>query len=156
MAGLAEIIEAEGPMHAAQAYQRYAKAAGGHRVGREVHRTFDALNVRGVRTGQWLRIKDRVTNLSGATLYAPGSPPVVLRQRGPRELMDIPRSEIRALMDALELKGSPGELKRAVLKELGFDYLARHCGVRRWTRMAHAAYFHRSSNGIFVYSFAPW
>jgi very-short-patch-repair endonuclease len=140
MAGLAEIIEAEGPMHAAQAYQRYAKAAGGHRVGREVHRTFDALNVRGVRTGQWLRIKDRVTNPSGATLYAPGSPPVVVRQRGPRELMDIPRSEIRALMDALELEASPSELKRAVLKELGFvrmtertiDYLDQ-CLRYKWT-----------------------
>ncbi|MET0862809.1 MAG: AAA domain-containing protein, partial [Nakamurella sp.] len=120
MQGLAEIIRAEGPMYALQAYQRYAKASGVNRVGREAHRHFDALNVRGVRTGHWLRLKDRVSDPSGATLYAPDSPPVVLRQRGPRDLMEIPRSEIKTLMDALDLDANPAELKRAVLRELGF------------------------------------
>jgi hypothetical protein len=120
MHGLAEIIRAEGPMHAALAYQRYTKAAGAQRIGREAHRLFDALNVRGVRTGQWLRIKDRVSNPSGATLYGPGTPPVVLRERGPRDLIEIPRSEIKSLMNALELDAGVADLKRAVLRELGF------------------------------------
>jgi hypothetical protein len=78
------------------AYQRYAKASGSQRVRHQTQLRFNALNARGVRLANWLRLDDGITDPSGATLYAPGTPPVVLRQRGPRELTDIPRSEIRA------------------------------------------------------------
>ncbi|MEP6560830.1 MAG: AAA domain-containing protein, partial [Nakamurella sp.] len=138
--GLAEIIKTEGPMHALQVYQRYAKASGADLVEPQTHRHFDVLNVRGVRGGHWLRVKDRISDPSGATLYAPGSPSVVLRIRGPGEFTDIPRSEIRTLMEALGMEANPTELKRAVLRELGVsrmteqisDYLDQ-CLRYTWT-----------------------
>ena len=120
MAALAEIIEAEGPMHAQRVYQLYVKASGGARVGREAQRTFVALTASGVRTGKWLRVKDRISELPEATLYMPGHPAVLVRTRGPRELQEIPRSEIRSLVDQLELPLGDPEVKRALLRQLGF------------------------------------
>ena len=122
MAAMAEIIEAEGPMHAQRVYQLYVKASGGSRVGREAQRqrTFVALTAGGAHTGRWLRIKDRITEPSEATLYMPGDPAVLVRTRGPRELQEIPRSEIRSLVDQLELPLGDPEVKRALLHQLGF------------------------------------
>ena len=120
MAAMAEIIEAEGPMHAQRVYQLYVKASGGARVGREAQRTFVALTASGVRTGKWLRIKDRISDPPEATLYLPGQPAVLVRTRGPRELQEIPRSEIRSLVDQLELPQGDPEVKRVLLRQLGF------------------------------------
>jgi hypothetical protein len=94
----------------------------------------------GVRTGRWLRVKDRLSQPSDATLYLPGHPPVVVRERGPRELAEIPRSEIRSLIDQLGLAATDPGVKRAVLGQLGFvrltertsDYLDE-CLRYSWT-----------------------
>ena len=120
MEAMSEIIEAEGPIHAQRVYQQYVKASGGWRVGREAQRTFVALTASGVRTGIWLRVKDRISDPAEATLYMPGHPAVAVRERGPRELDEIPRSEIRSLVDQLELSLDDPDLKRALLQQLGF------------------------------------
>jgi hypothetical protein len=140
MDAMAEIIEAEGPMHAHRMYQLYVRASGGQRVGKEAQRLLNTLTANGVRTGQWLRVKDRLSNPPDATLYLPGHPPVVVRERGPRELAEIPRSEIRSLIDQLGLTTSDPGVKRAVLRQLGFvrltertsDYLDQ-CLRYAWT-----------------------
>ena len=69
----------------------------------------NSLTTNGVRTGRWLRVKDRLSHPPDATLYMPGHPAVVLRQRGPRELAEIPRSEIRSLIDQLGLATTTSE-----------------------------------------------
>ena len=120
MAGLSEIIKAEGPMHARRAHQLYVRASGGHRVGPESQRVLNALTARGVRTGLWLRVKDRQSDPAEATLYSPDNLAVIVRERGPRELSEIPRSEIRTLVDLLGLTPNDPGVKRAILNELGF------------------------------------
>ena len=120
MDAMAEIIEAEGPMHAHRMYQLYVRASGGQRVGKEAQRLLNSLTANGVRTGRWLRVKDRLSHPPDATLYMPGHPPVVVRQRGPRELAEIPRSEIRTLINQLGLSTTDPGVKRAVLRQLGF------------------------------------
>jgi hypothetical protein len=70
----------------------------------------------------------------------PGHPPVVVRQRGPRELAEIPRSEIRTLIDQLGLSPTDPGVKRGLLRHLGFvrltertsDYLDQ-CLRYAWT-----------------------
>ena len=120
MDAMAEIIETEGPKHAHRMYQLYARASGGQRVGREAQRLLNTLTANGVRTGRWLRVKDQLSHPPDATLYMPGHPAVVVRQRGPRELAEIPRSEIRTLIDQLGLATTDPGVKRAVLRHLGF------------------------------------
>ena len=120
MDAMADIIEAEGPMHAHRMYQLYVRAYGGQRVGKEAQRLLNSLTANGVRTGRWMRVKDRLSHPPDATLYMPGHPPVVVRQRGPRELAEIPRSEIRTLIDQLGLATTDPGVKRAVLRHLGF------------------------------------
>ena len=78
--------------------------------------------------------------LIGDLLNMPGHPPVVVRQRGPRELAEISRTEIRSLIDQLGLATTDPGVKRAVLRHLGFvrltertsDYLDE-CLRYAWT-----------------------
>lgn len=113
---LAEIITAEGPMHALRAYQLYTRAAGGQRVGKEMKRCFNRAVNAALNTGDLAQVKDNLEGQIEKTLFIPGSPPVRVRERGPRALTEIPRSEIATVIDALDLRGRPAhELKREVL-----------------------------------------
>jgi len=124
VAGLAAIVAAEGPMHGETVYRRYVQATGGLRVGREIQRTLDQLTLRAVRTGTIERLTDGLTATDEATLYAPGTPAVVVRERGTRTLYEIPRSEIVAVMEHLGLdRADVGATKRAVLEFFGFGRL---------------------------------
>ncbi|MGY2892838.1 AAA domain-containing protein [Deinococcus sp. UYEF24] len=99
--GLREIIAAEGPMSAKQAYQSYARASGLH-YSKALQSLLNRSVAQGLRTGvlvqedEWGRVGqvDKVLRL-------PGTPPVRLRQRGPRELAEIPPREVAALMAEL-------------------------------------------------------
>lgn len=121
--GVVEIVTAEGPIHVDRVYHLYVRAAGGQRVGREIRRVLDSAVHRAVRRHQIGRVRDRYAPTGSSTLYVADSPAVVLRERGPRELFDIPRGEIQALMVALGEHLSSSELKRAVLREWGFGRL---------------------------------
>ena len=119
-AGLVDIVSAEGPMHAHRAYRLYTQAAGGHRVGTEIRRAFHAATRQALRTGVLQRQDDDVLELDEKTLYLSGEPSVVVRELGPRQLSDIPRSEVAALIRQLELTGAPiDSIKRAVLDAYG-------------------------------------
>ncbi|GAA2014725.1 hypothetical protein JL107_08640 [Nakamurella flavida] len=121
--GLAAIVAAEGPLHAGRAYQLYVQASGGHRVGREIRRILDGAVDEAVRQGAVDRVQDAYTRTSEATLFLPGAPSVQVRERGPRSLSEIPRGEVRAVLDRLDPGMSPAQLKRAVLHEWGFGRL---------------------------------
>jgi hypothetical protein len=117
MAGLREIVAAEGPIHAERAYRLYALAAGGRRVGPEMRRAFHAATLRALRAGEIRQLDDEVILLDNKTLYAPGGPTVLVRELGPRRLSDVPRSEVAKLVRYLGLAGAADdEVKRAVLE----------------------------------------
>ena len=122
--GLLDIVAVEGPMHAHRAYRLYTQAAGGHRVGTEIRRRFHAATRHALRAGVLQRQDDDVLELDEKTLYLPGKPPVVVRELGPRQLSDVPRSEVAELIRQLGLADAPVDsIKRAVLNAYGLSRL---------------------------------
>jgi very-short-patch-repair endonuclease len=123
VAGLMEIVAVEGPMHALRAYQLYVKAAGGQRVGKEIRRSLNQATSRGLHNRQLAQINDSIVGQIDKTLYLPGQPPVVVRELGPRQLTEVPRSEIQALVERLGDAGPRQEVRRAILNALGLTRL---------------------------------
>ena len=61
-----------------------------------------------------------VVPLDEKTLYAPGKPTVLVRELGPRQLSDVPRSEVAKLIRYLGLERAADDvIKRAVLNAYG-------------------------------------
>jgi very-short-patch-repair endonuclease len=120
IAGLADIIDVEGPMHAQRAYRLHTSAAGGARVGREMRRLFHEATEVGLRTGAFQQVDDDLVGQDEKTLYGISQPPVILRELGPRQLLEVPRSEVAALILDLGLQGQPAAVvRRPVLDALG-------------------------------------
>jgi len=120
IAGLLDIVAAEGPIHAHRAYRVYTQAAGGHRVGTEIRRTFHAATRQALGSGTLRQLDDWLLVQDEKTLYLPGSRPVVVREIGPRQLSDIPRSEVAEVIKNLDLQGAPADvIKRSVLNAYG-------------------------------------
>ena len=129
VAGLLDIVAVEGPMHAHRAYRVYTQAAGGHRVGPEMRRTFHAATRQALRTGVLQQLDDNMLVPDEKTLHIPGKPPVMMRDIGPRQLSDIPRSEVAELIKNLDLGGCPVDvIKRAVLNAYGLIRLTARTG----------------------------
>ncbi|WP_196073285.1 AAA domain-containing protein [Nakamurella alba] len=121
--GILDIVGVEGPILAGRLYRLYAKAAGQNRTGAAIKRVLADVVKHALRDGTLARIDDRSTP-EEITLYLPETEPVLVRDRGPRDLTDIPRSEVRALMDLLELGAELDEDgRRAVLGEYGITRL---------------------------------
>ena len=119
IAGLREIVAAEGPIHAGRAYRLYTRAAGGHRVGKEMRRAFHAATRRALRSGDLRQLDDRIA-ADEKTLYVPGKPSIMVRELGPRQLWDVPRSEVAKLIKYLGLQDASDDVvKRAVLNAYG-------------------------------------
>jgi hypothetical protein len=120
LAGLQEIVAAEGPIHAQRAYRLYTLAAGGRRVGTEMRRAFHAATRQALRAGGIRQLDDEIVPLDEKTLYAPGKPTVLVRELGPRQLSDVPRSEVAKLIRYLGLERAADDvIKRAVLNAYG-------------------------------------
>ena len=119
IAGIVDIVAAEGPMHTLSAYQIYVRASGGERVGKEMRRTFNQFLNRGLRERRLLQLNDALDGQIGKTLYALDSEPVVVRELGPRKLGEVPLSEISRLIDLLGLDRGSSAVARAVLDALG-------------------------------------
>jgi hypothetical protein len=119
MPALMEIVEAEGPVLAGRAFGLYTRASGGKKL---------TTAAKAPLTGSaWrLKIQERlVIGREGATtidsedvLRPAGSPPVRVRELGPRTLEEVPLDEVAALMDQLAAAGAD-DLKRAVLDTYG-------------------------------------
>ena len=129
VAGLLDIVAVEGPMHAHRAYRVYTQAAGGHRVGPEMRRTFLAATRQALRSGVLQQLDEDMLVPDEKTLHIPGKPPVMIRDIGPRQMSDIPRSEVAELIKNLDLAGSPADvIKRAVLNAYGLIRLTSRTG----------------------------
>ena len=125
-AGLVEILEHEGPMIARQAHLRYQQATGGQRIGKALQRIFNVATTRAIRAGAIARLNDGVIGVVGATLYVPGTEPVVPRQLGGRTLFDVPQSELLAIMELLSAQGvEEWDIDRELLSVLGLKRMTQ-------------------------------
>ncbi|MGP7999539.1 MAG: AAA domain-containing protein [Streptosporangiaceae bacterium] len=126
IAGLQEIVGAEGPIHAERAYRLYILAAGGEKVGPAIRRTFHKATRQALRKGLTRQLDDGITDPNQKTLYVPGKPSTLVRDLGPRELTDVPRSEVAKLIKYLSGQGAADDtIKRAVLNAYGLVQLSR-------------------------------
>ena len=120
---LLEIVATEGPMLAARAYASYNRAAGGRKLtsiaraplSSAAYRLRMAGAIELVGAGETPGQDDDVLRLAG-------SPPVRVRELGPRTLDEVPLDEVAELMRRLRdcgVAGHADELKRAVLDAYG-------------------------------------
>jgi hypothetical protein len=115
---LLEIVAAEGPVLASRAYALYNKAAGGKKLTSIARAPLSGAAYR-------LRIQGRIEIVGpeearddDEVLHLAGSPPVRVRELGPRPLDEVPLLEVAELMRRLRAAGAQ-ELRRAVLDRYG-------------------------------------
>ena len=116
--GIVDIVSGEGPVVTDRVYELFVRASGGHRVTKPVRDALDQATAGALRRGLLQQIKDGVINPSTKTLYLPGTPPVVPRRRGDRELEHIPPTEVAAVAHHIldhDTAISDSELKRLLL-----------------------------------------
>ncbi len=96
---------------------------GGHRVGPDIRRTFHKATRQALRNGLIRQLDDEIAALDEKMLYVPdvpGKPSILVRELGPRQLSDVPRSEVAKLVKYLDLDDAADEaVKRAVLNACG-------------------------------------
>jgi very-short-patch-repair endonuclease len=137
---LIDVVSAEGPILARRAYLLCHQAAGGHRVAKNYRSAFNRAAHMAVSSRRLSQIRDATPGQSEKTLYLPTSPPVTLRELGPRDLYEVPPSEILALLQSLNLESAPlAETCRAVLDVYGLRKLTQkatafieECREYRW------------------------
>jgi hypothetical protein len=116
---LAEIVAAEGPVLASRAYGLYNKASGGKKLTTIARAPLSAAAYRLRMAGRIEIVKDEEGPGQGDDVLRPaGSPPVRVRELGPRSLDEVPLDEIAELMERLTTAGAD-DLKRAVLDAYG-------------------------------------
>jgi hypothetical protein len=116
---LMEIVEAEGPILAGRAFGLYTRASGGKKLTTAAKAPLAGACWR-------LKIQDRLvigredaTTITDEDVLRPaGSPPVRVRELGPRTLEEVPLDEVAELMERLATAGA-SDLKRAVLDTYG-------------------------------------
>lgn len=127
--GLRQIIEAEGPMLCRVAYRSYARAAG-LSYGKTLQSQLNKAAALGVRLGVFEQTDEN--GLPGQVekvVRVRGAAPVCLRERGPRELTDIPPLELAALMQELQ-RAEPELSEEGQRENLFRRVLVAHGGER--------------------------
>ena len=115
MEALAEIIATEGPMRASRAYAIYNRASGGKKLTAVARAPLSSALTWLAREGKVeLTPRDDIPWQDDDLVRLPDAPPVVVRELGPRELIEVPLDEIAELMRRL---GGPD--KRTVLTAYG-------------------------------------
>jgi very-short-patch-repair endonuclease len=116
--GVIEIVTGEGPVVTDRVYELYVRASGGRRVTKTVRDVMDEAVGIAIRSGLLEQVHNKIAERAVRTLYLPGTPPVVLRRRGDRELEDIPPAEVAAAAGHILMEDpriSDAELKRVLL-----------------------------------------
>jgi AAA domain len=116
---LADIVAAEGPVLAARAYGLYNKASGGKKLTSIARAPLSGAAYRLRMAGRIEIVPAEDTPGQGdEILRVAGTPPVRVRELGPRALDEVPLPEIAELMERLTTAGA-NDLKRAVLDAYG-------------------------------------
>jgi hypothetical protein len=117
MDALLEIIGTEGPMLAGRAYALYNKASGGKKLTSVARAPLSNSVYHLAREGRVALVRaEEIPWQDDDVVRLPDAPPVVVRQLGPRELIEVPLDEIAELMRRL---GDVEDRKRAVLNAYG-------------------------------------
>ncbi|PYE51991.1 AAA domain-containing protein [Deinococcus yavapaiensis] len=131
---LRDILAVEGPMPCRLAYATYARAAGVN-LGKTVQSLLNRAVAKAVRGGVFVQVDewqrpgqiDKIVRLAN-------TPPVRLRERGPRDFGDVPPSEVRAFM--MELLRREPFLADANDEALLFRRVLHAYGAQRLTLKA--------------------
>ena len=127
---LEEIVRHEGPVVAIRAYRLINRASGRQRLTAPARRALNRASAAAVRAGKL--VATNPLDLEGQAqlvLRSPDCPDVILRERGPRELDELPPDEVATMLRILrEANGTAGTeaLKRQVLDRLGWMRLTRN------------------------------
>ena len=120
MEALLEIVGTEGPLLAARAYALYNRAAGGKKLTAVARAPLSNAVYHLAREGRIALVpEDQAPWQHDDVVRLPDTPPVVVRELGPRELIEVPLDEIAELMRRLQGSGQQTDLKRAVLTTYG-------------------------------------
>jgi hypothetical protein len=127
MRAILEIVAAEGPMRASRAYSVYNRASGGRKL-TSVARAPLSSAVYWLAQEQRVILtrKDEIPWQDDDLVRLPDTPPVRVRELGPRELIEVPLDEIAELANRLRTaraSDDPTELKRAILDTYGLKRL---------------------------------
>ena len=142
--GLSRIVEVEGQILVKRSYDIYLRGCGIRRMGGELKRTMNQALQRAIRKG-WVVLEDE--SGKGGLVYSvarsTGAPPVLVRDRGPRDFEEIPPSELqlvarrlsedeglepgsdahlRAVLDFFDLKRLTVQVGTTLLEILGRQY----------------------------------
>ncbi len=117
MQAMLDIVSVEGPVLASRAYAVYNKAAGGKKLTSVARAPLSNSIYHLAREGKVVLVpEDEIPWQGDDVVRLPDRPPVVVRELGPRELIEVPLDEIAELMRRL---GPQPDLKRAVLNTYG-------------------------------------
>lgn len=120
MQTLEEIVGVEGPLLASRAYALYNRAAGGKKLTSVARAPLSNSIYHLAREGRIeLQRADDIPWQNDDVVRALDAPEVVVRELGPRELIEVPLDEIAELMRRIRTQADPPDLKRAVLDAYG-------------------------------------
>ncbi len=117
MEGIREIVALEGPVLASRAYGLYVKASGGRKLTTVARAPLSSATYWLAQQGGLVIARAEDAPWQGEdVLRLPDTPPVVVRELGPRELVEVPLDEVAELMRRL---GPVPDRRRAVLEAYG-------------------------------------
>jgi hypothetical protein len=120
MEAILAIVAAEGPMRAGRAYAVYNRAAGGRKLTSIARAPLSSAAYWLAREGRLVLTRaEDIPWQDDDLLRTPDTPPVHVRELGPRSLEEVPLDEIAELMRRLGGGGDADALKRAVLDAYG-------------------------------------
>lgn len=117
--GLVEIVESEGPMLCERLYRRYVEGSGDPGV-ESVRRPLNRATYAAARSGRLAQVEPLGGGQANKTVYAPGTDPVIVRERGPRLVQHVPSSEVRQLAEDLEDAGFSTSKEDLLLTVMAF------------------------------------
>ena len=132
--GIVSIVQVEGPIIAKRIYDIYLRSCGIHRLGHELKSTMNKALAHAIRQSH-LVSENEVTEkgLIFSVVRVSGSPPIRLRNRGPRSFEEIPPSELlvvaKYLLERNGFSSGSDEHLRAVLECFDLKRLTTQVGT---------------------------
>ncbi len=136
-AKLAEIVEIEGPATVHTILDRYRVAAGFGKLRGPTKEALEAALRIAITSRRVVCLSTNADDWTGNVIALPSSPRVRLRERGPRDLSNVPVDEIAALVKHLELAGEAEEIVFAKVLE-AYDLVRKTDAAKDRIRSAMA------------------
>ncbi len=123
--GLVEIVAELGPIIADHAYRVYRERSGTARLTKKAISSLNRACYMALKSERIAQIQDNLSGQRPRTLFAPGTPPVVVRPIYGRQPDEIPFSELSLAAQELQLELDPygSDWKRTLLQHFGHSNL---------------------------------